>query len=159
MREEEAPRVQSIDGIEGGFPQFQLNVGRRSGRKNKGMSFNANASGITDKRNAFRRIKVRDVMGSVAGSIEHLQLPGAKRKSFASLQHVKIIFGHRPKLAKEALHIVAVKTRGACQQIRRIDHVSCAAIVHINLQMRIFLEKGTGRAGVVEVNVRQENRM
>ena len=37
--------------------------------------------------------------------------------------------------------------------------MGCAASVNINLQLRILLEKRAGRAGVVEVNVRQENRL
>ena len=108
MREEETPWVQFIDGLEGGIPEFQLNVGRRRGRKNERVSFNADAGGIADKRHAFARLKVGHVMRGVAGSIEHLQLPRTKRKSFTAMEQVKIVFGHRQEVAEETLHIVAV---------------------------------------------------
>ena len=159
MSEEETPWLQFVDGIEGGIPEFQLNVGRRRGRKNERVSFNADAGGIANKRDAFRRLKVGHVMGGVTGSIEHKQLLRAKRKSFTPLERVEIMFGHRQKVAEQTLHIVTVQALGAGQQAGRVSHVNCSPSVNKNLQMRILLEKRAGGAGVVEVNVREENRL
>jgi hypothetical protein len=155
--EEQLPRLKFSDGFERGVPELQLNIRRRSGRKNEWMSFNADAGGVADERDAFGRVKVSDMMRRVSRRIEHLQFARAERKSLAALEHVEIFLGYRQKVAEQTPHIVAIKALGTGEQIRGVSHMICAAHMNINLQMRIFLDKGTGGASVVKMNVGQKN--
>jgi hypothetical protein len=54
--------------------------------------------------------------------------------------------------------LVAPQPRRAGDQLRRIDHVRRTLLVHVDAQRRILAHQRAGRAGVIEVNVRQQNR-
>ena len=157
VRQEQLPRLKFRDGIERSVPQFDVNIRWRSGGKNERLSFNADAGGVADERDAFARVKIGDVMECVAGCIEHAQFPRTERKRLAAREHVQIFLGDRQKVAEQTTQIVAIQPLSAGEQIRRVGHMIGAARVNINLQMRIFLYKGTAGAGVVQMNVRQEN--
>lgn len=154
---EQLPWLKFFDGFERGVPELQLNIRRRSGRKNEWMSFNANAGSVADERDAFGRVKVSDMMRRVSRRIEHPQFARAARNSLAAFEHVEIFLGYRQKVAEQTSHVVAIKALGTGEQIRGVGHMICAAGVNIDLQMRIFLDKGTGGASVVEMNVGQKN--
>lgn len=157
VRQEQLSRLKFRDGIERSVPKFDLNIRRRSGGKNERLSFNADAGGVADESDAFVRVKIGDVMRCVAGRIQHPQFPRAERKRLAARERVEIFLGHRQKVAEQSAHIIAIQALSAGEQIRRVGHMIGAARVNINLQMRIFLYKGAAGAGVVEMNVRQEN--
>ena len=97
---EQLPWLKSFDGFERGVPELQLNIRRRSGRKNEWMSFNADAGGVADERDAFGRVKVSDMMRRMSRRIEHLQFARAERNSLAALEHVEISPGYRQKVAE-----------------------------------------------------------
>jgi hypothetical protein len=156
VRQEQLSRLKFPYGVERGVPQLQLNIRWRSGGKNERMSFNADARGVADERDSFGRIKVGDMMRRVARRIEHLQFPGAERKGLAPLKHVEIFRRHGQKVAEQAPHLIAIQALGTGEQFRGVRQVVRAARVNINLQMRIFSDKGTGGAGVVEMNVSEE---
>jgi hypothetical protein len=157
VRQEQLPRLKLPDGIERSVPQLQLNIRRRSGGKNERMAFDADAGGVANERDAFCGVKVGDMMRRVAGRIVHLQFPGAERKGLASLEHVQIFLGHGQKVAEQTLHVIAIQTQGTGEQIRGVGHMICPARVNINLQTRIFLDQGAGGAGVIEMNVGEQN--
>ena len=52
----------------------------------------------------------------------------------------------------------AVQPRRAREQLRRIDHVRRAALVHVDDGGRHPLEHRAGGAGVIEMDVRQQHR-
>ena len=159
VRQEQLPRLKFRDGIERSVPQFDVNIRWRSGGKNERLSFNADASGVADERDAFGRVKIGDVMECVTGSIEHAQFPRTERKRLAAREHMQIFLGDRQKVAEQSTQIVAIQPLSAGEQIRRVGHMIGAARVNINLQMRIFLYKRTAGTGVVQMNVRQENSL
>jgi hypothetical protein len=159
VSKEETARLQFLDSIEGGIPLLQLNIGGRGGRKVEGMAFDADARVIADKGNPARGLKESDVVGRMTRGVEHSQFPRAKGEGFAALQHMEIVFGNRKENAKQTLHVVPVESLGACQEDGWVGQVTCAARVNINLQMGILPEKRAGRAGMIEVDVREENRL
>lgn len=157
VSQKKAAWLQLLDGVKGSVPEFELNVRRGRSGKHERMALNADAGCIADKCDACGRVKVGDVMGSVTRSVEHLQLPRAKSKNFTAMQNVEISFGHREEFTKETLHVGAIQAFGARDEYRWIGHVTCAARMNINLQVRILQEKRAGSAGVVEVNVGKKN--
>src|ERR1700752_5146832 len=74
MGEEKPPWFEAGYGVERGVPKFKGDVRRRSGGENEWMAVNRDSRGIADEGDAIRGIKVCDVMRSVAGSIENLEL-------------------------------------------------------------------------------------
>ncbi len=64
---------------------------------------------------------------------------------------------HRRDLAPQPVHVVAVQPRRAVDQLLRIDHVRRAALVHEHRDVRVRADDRAGRAGVIEVDVRQQD--
>lgn len=90
VSEEKPPGMQSGNDIQGGVPEFDGNVGRRSGRKNEGMAVDGNPRGITDEGDSFGLVKIGNVMMGVAGGIKNLETTRRKLEEFTALQGIKI---------------------------------------------------------------------
>jgi hypothetical protein len=78
--------------------------------------------------------------------------------ALATLQDLQVLLGHGQHLAPQALHVIAVQTLRARVQPRGIDQVPRAALVHVNTQIGPALHERAGRAGVVEVDVGEQQR-
>ena len=83
------------DGVEGGIPEFERDIGRGSGGQNEGMAFHGDARGIADEGDALRGIKVGDMMGSVARGVEDAELMRANRNDFAAVERVEVVRRNR----------------------------------------------------------------
>jgi hypothetical protein len=73
MSEEEPSREKLLDSMERVVPHLEIDVGGRSGGKNEGMAFDANARGIADKGSGGGRVEIGDVVGGMARGIEDVQ--------------------------------------------------------------------------------------
>jgi len=90
----------------------------------------------------------------VAGRIQRGQLPPAGAEGLTVVQHPHAVGRDREHLAPEAVHIVAVEAGGTGEQPRGVDHVLRPVRVHQELRVRDLAQQGAGRAGVVQVDVR-----
>ena len=72
VREKEPRRFALKDGGEGSVPDAEINVRRRSGGHDEGISLDAHARRIADKGDAFGLVEVTDVVRGMAGSVDHL---------------------------------------------------------------------------------------
>ena len=66
--------------------------------------------------------------------------------------------GHGQHFAPEAIHVVAVQARGARQELRGIRHVRRAFFVDIDAHVRMAGDERAGRTGMIQVDVRQQQR-
>ena len=76
----------------------------------------------------------------------------------AAAQHAQVALRNRDDLAPEPLHVVAVDPRRAVDQLRRVEEVSRAALVDPDLGLRPAPHERAGGAGMIEVDVRQQDR-
>ena len=60
------------------------------------------------------------------------------------------------ELAPEPVERVAVEPAGARFELRRVDHVRGSDLRDVNLQRRMLADERARRAGVVEMDVREE---
>jgi hypothetical protein len=90
----------------------------------------------------------------VTGGVGDLE-PG---HCLAAAQHAKVRFGDRANLAPQAIHVVAVEPRRTREQLRRVDEMRRAALVHPDLHVGPALDERPDGAGVVEVDVGQRDR-
>src|SRR5436190_21831995 len=67
----------------------------------------------------------------------------------------KLFLRHGQELAPKRFHAVAVDAAGARDQLFRVEQVRCTEGMHVNL--RPLPGPPTGGAGVVEMNVRQQD--
>ena len=67
------------------------------------------------------------------------------------------VFGHRHDLAPERVHAVAVEPRGGTDQPRGIDQVRRADGMHEDLHVRLLAHDRPGAAGVIEMDVGDED--
>ena len=70
--EEESLGMKGGDGVEGGVPEFDVDVGRGSGRENETMAADGDAGGVADESDGFSGIEEGDVMRGVARSVKDL---------------------------------------------------------------------------------------
>ena len=99
-------------------------------------------------------MQVADVVRGMAGGVGHAKA----LHRLAALEHVQAILGHGRHLAPQLPHVVAVEAPGALEQLGGIDQVPGAALVDVDLQLRIAPAKDAGGARVVEVNVGEQQR-
>ena len=92
------------------------------------------------------------MVGCVAGG------PGALEAAdpLAVLYHMESLRGNRDDVADEALEAVPEDAARASQQARGVRQVRRAHWMDVDLELRPALQQRTGRAGVVEVDVRQQ---
>ncbi len=70
---------------------------------------------------------------------------------------MKIFRRNRKEVAEKALHVRAIQFAGARKEPRRVRHVRSAEFMDINGEPRIFADKRTRSAGVVQMNMRKQN--
>jgi hypothetical protein len=89
----------------------------------------------------------------VAGCVGHAEA----QHLLAAAEDVNALLGNRQDLAPEAAHVLAVEAPGARQQLGGVDEVRGAALVHVDLDIGPAPQQGAGAAGVVEVDVGEQN--
>lgn len=144
------------DVVERSVPEFEVDVGRRSSRQEIGFALDADAGSVTDESDAGGGVPVSNVMRSVARRIENVEIDGAEADFLATSEPDEIALGHGQAIAVKRLELIAVETAGTGQQARRVDHVGGAEFMDINFDARIFPDNGTGSAGMVEVNMGEQ---
>src|SRR5437764_8927869 len=70
--------------------------------------------------------------------------------------HLDVLLRHGPRLAVEPVQIVAVQAPRRRDESRRIDDVRRAGLRDVHADLRVLRDDVTGRAGVIEVDVRQQ---
>ncbi len=109
--------------------------------------------------------EVTDVMPGVAGRPDPLEIVADNGEMFGG-------FGgsrpeppsrpasgprHRPHVAPESLHVGAVQTGGAGEELRGIGQVGGAPLVHVHDRARTLGRERAHGAGVIEVDMREQN--
>ena len=97
-------------------------------------------------------------MGRVPRRVQDLQLAAAHREALAAGEDVHVPLGHGQELAPQPVHVVAIEPARAVQQLGRVDHVRRPRLVHADPDVGVLAHEGAGGAGVVEVDVGEENR-
>ena len=78
-------------------------------------------------------------------------------EALAASQYLHAVGRHRSELAPEPIHVRAVQTAGTRKQSRRIDHVRRAALVDVDLDIRIQTNQGSRNARMIEMDVREDD--
>ena len=88
-------------------------------------------------------------------------MKGASRglDMLAAGQHAQPVSGHRTEFAPKAIHVGAVKPCGAGQQLGWINHVGCAALVHVGDGARKAVQQRPRRTRMIQMDVRQQQRV
>src|SRR6266852_6390676 len=139
------------------FPDFQTDVRGRRGRKNEGTIVDANACGVSHESDPFARVQVADVVRSMPGRVDHIEFARAQREDLATLEDADIFLGHGKSFAEELMERVGPKAYGAGQQLGGVNYVRRAEFVNVNGEPRIFAHQRAGSAGVIEMDVREQN--
>jgi hypothetical protein len=154
VRDGQARGVPGRDRVERGVPQLEVDVGWR-GRRDDRPAVDAHAADVSDERGGARLVQIGDVVGGVAGRV--LDPPVADR--LAATHHAQVGLGHRHDLAPQALHVVAVQARGAGDELARVDEMRRAALMDPHLDLGPAAHEGARGAGVVEVDVGQQDAL
>jgi hypothetical protein len=155
--EEKARGAAIEDGVEGVIPDGEVDVRRWSGRHDVGAVGDADAGSISGEGDAFLGIEVGDVVARVAGGVEDFEMSLAERDGFAAFEDVDVLFGDRERFAEEPREFIGPQAACAGEKNGRIGHVERAALVHVNAEVGIFANEGTGGSGVIEVDVGEED--
>ena len=94
----------------------------------------------------------------MAGGIGDLEWAPPRVDALPALEHRERACRNGTDLAPQTLHGVAVKQRRARQEPGRIDEMRRAALVHVDAERWIFTDEHAGRTGVIQMDVRQEQR-
>jgi hypothetical protein len=118
------------------------------------------AADVADEREAALRIEVGDVMRGVTRCVGHLETPSGRVDFLAARERRDVRRRHRHHRPPQPVHVgVAVDARGAGHQLRRVDHVRRAAFVDEHADVRMLAHQRASRAGMIEVDVRQQDRL
>jgi len=157
MREKKLPGFARENGRERRIPKGEIDIGRGRGRHNVGTVHDANPRGVADESEAVGVIEVADVVRSVAGGVDDVELAFAEGNGFAAFEDAEIFLRDGERVAEEAREIVSPKAAGAGEKFRGIGQVRRAELVDVNLEAGIFADECAGGAGMVQVNVRDED--
>ena len=145
----EALRSTALDLVDRAVPRFEVEVGRRRGRQDGAIGLDPDAGRVAGIERA-RRVEVADVMARVAGSRKALE-PDDLRSGDADVR-----LRHRSELAPQRIERVAVEPAGARFEPARIDEMRSADRRHVDLQRRVLAHEHARGAGMVEVDVREQ---
>jgi hypothetical protein len=160
VRAEEALRLHPAEGFEAVEPRLPVYVRRRCDREHVVYPGGALPGRVAHEGCAARLVKIADVVRCVAGRVGHVQAARGRRRSQrerdAVFDCVHPVFGHRQHLAPERIHLVAVEAARTFQQARGVGHVRGACGVDVHVEIGPPLGHRAGGAGVVEVDVREQ---
>ena len=123
------------------------------------MSFDLYPCGVAHESHSFGILEIADVMRSVPRRVGHFDFARAELNRLSAFQDAKIFRWHRHGFAEKLLQSVRPEPRRACQELRGVNHVRRAQFVNVNREPGILLDQRAGCARVVQVNMRQQNRV
>ena len=139
----------ALDLVERSLPCLEVDLRRRTGREHETARLDAHARRVAGVERAVR-IEVADVVPRVAGRRE------AFEPDDAVADDVDVLLRHRRELAPERVEPVAVEPSRARLELRRVDQVRRSHVGDVHLQAGVLPHENAGRAGVVEVDVGEE---
>ena len=147
-----------LEHVERGAPEVQVDVGGRGRRHDRAVA-DAHARDIPGVHGRAGSVPVADVVLGVAGRVRDVPGPfPPARERLAAAQHEQSVLGHGDDLPPQALHVVAVEACRAGDEPGRVGEVARAALVDGDDQVRPAPHERPGRAGVVEVDVGEQDR-
>ena len=97
------------------------------------------------------------MVGGVPGRIEHVERPEAEGHPLAALDDPDPLGGNRQERTPELVHPVTEHLGRTRQEPGRIDEMGSAPLVDVDQQPRMLGDQQPDGAGVIEVNVGEEN--
>lgn len=146
------------DGVEGIIPEREVDIGRRSCGHDVRSVFDANSGGVSGKGDACARIEKRNVVRSVAGSVKDVEFLLTDGQSFSAVEDTNILRGDGERFTEEARQVIAPEASSAGKELCGIGEMGCAFAVNVNAEPRIFAQQRAGGSGVIEVDVREQDR-
>jgi hypothetical protein len=131
------------------IPDSEVELRRRRGRGDVVVGLDPDSRRVTGVEDALAP-EIADVVTGVAGAGKRLE---AER---VVADGVDIRFRDRRELAPKVVERVAVEASRAALEPRGIDQVRCADFGDVDLQCWVFPDEGAGGAGVIEVDVAEE---
>jgi hypothetical protein len=117
----------------------------------------ANARRVADERHARGAVEETDMMIGMPRRVLDVQLTPARGDALAAFQDVDPPGRNGNELAPETVHILAVQAPGTGDELRGVDHVRRAALVHEDIDVGILSHERPGRAGVIEMDMREQD--
>ena len=77
--------------------------------------------------------------------------------TLATCQRHEILLRHRSDLTPQTIHLIAIDSRGAVDQARRVCQMLRPPLVHHHLDVRMVTHDRSSRTCVIEVNVGQKD--
>ena len=151
-------RLPGPDDAERALPRLDVDVGRRRRGERVRVGRDDDAGHVADERPAGVVVEVADVVGGVAGGV--LDAEGVLDPGLAALEHPQVLLRDRDDLApqpRQAL-LAAVEPRRARDEPLGVDEVLGAALVDVDRQVGPAAHERARGAGVVEVDVGQQQR-
>ena len=159
----EARRLPGRDQVERGVPGLDVDVRRRRRRDRHVRRRDAHARRRRRRRRARVLVQVADVVRGVAGRVLDAEAPAAG-SSRRPAGRGRARLRHRQHLAPQRSSVVAVEAPGAREQLRRVDQVRRAALVHVDLEVGPALARARrwrprGRGGCASAAARAGARL
>ena len=142
-------RPAALDLVEGRLPGLEVELGRRRGGEDGAARRDAHSGRVARVERSIG-VEVADVVGGVTGRREALEAEHLG----ADCVDVRLGDGHQ--LAPEAVELFTVKPAGAALETLGVDEVRRADLGDVHLQLGLLADERAGRAGVVEVDVREQ---
>ena len=151
--EREGPRPPLLEPLQRVPPGVQVHL-RRGRRGHHHVPLQAHAREVPAEGHPALRLEEGDVVGGVTRG------PGAVQPGdpLAVLDRVEVLLGYRQHLSEQFLEALAEHPPGARQQAAGVRQVGRPAGVDVDLQLRPACHQRPGRAGVVEMDVGQQQR-
>src|SRR5262249_17089250 len=130
-------------------PGVRVELRRRGRRQHLAVRLDANACCIPGVQRPVGR-QVADVMARVAGSRE------ADEIQHALADDADVCLRHRGQLAPQVVERIAVEPARARLQPARVEGMRRADRRHVHLERRVLAHQDAGGAGMVEVDVREQ---
>ncbi len=157
VREVEPRWLPRLDSLQALLPALEVDVGWRRRRQHVAGT-DPNAGGVAHIGGAVAGVEVADVVHGVARGIGDLEATSLDRHGLAAAQRPERSNRHRQELAPQPVHVGAVEPRRAGQQLLGTGQVPGAQVVDVHGHARHPSDNRPRRAGVVEMDVREQQR-
>ena len=141
--------LSAFDLVDRALPGLEVEVGWRSRRRDLPVRLDANACRITRVQRPVGA-EIGDVMPGVPLRREGLQPEGHLADDADAL------LWHRRELAPEVVERIAVEAASAVFQLRRVNEMRGAELRDVDLELRVLAHEDARGAGVVEVDVAED---
>ena len=156
--DEQGRRPPLPDELDALRPDLDVDVGRGRRGQHEELAAGPDAGDVADEGDAAVAVEEADVVGGVSRRVGDLELAIRRLDAFPAGEDPHVGLRHRQEGPPERVHLVAVQPRGAGQQFRRVDHVRRAPLVDVDRDVRVLAQQRAGGAGVIEMDVRQQQR-